>query len=386
MNTIIDGSQVLKKHKGLSLRRLILILVLLLLLLGIVVGVVGYIFSNTLLSPVHQISYTLEVTNVSAHSVTLPRTPDTEKPGLFDISWAGGQAAIVGNIISKTKSTVTRQLEQSTAPLANHTMVSFDRNVYMDGLRSMLGLSIKTVEVADPLGQMPAMYVSGKLDTWAIVVHGRGDTLEADMRFFPPLAKLGLPILGISYRNDLNAPASPDGLYHLGDSEWQDVQAAVQYAMAHGARHIVLYGFSMGGATVESFMRRSAYASYVQALILDAPVLDWNSTLILQAANYHMPAFMANIVEFVTTLRTGINFNSLDQLDQNQGKTPILLFHGTADTTTPVSVSDAFAKAHPDIVTYYRVNGANHVESWNHNPQLYDSEVISFLSSELHLQ
>ncbi len=95
---------------------IVLILVALPLLLIIAVGVSSFIFSNDLLVPMHQDDFTLDVINVNAHSVTLPRTHDTEQHGIFGISWAGGQAAIVGDITSENQDTVTRQLEGRISP------------------------------------------------------------------------------------------------------------------------------------------------------------------------------------------------------------------------------------------------------------------------------
>ena len=59
---------------------------------------------------------------------------------------------------------------------------------------------------------------------------------------------------------------------------------------------------------------------------------------------------------------------------------PILLFHGTDDRTVPISSSDAFARALPDLVTYYRARGAGHVESWNVDPDRYERRVGAFLA------
>jgi uncharacterized protein len=268
---------------------------------------------------------------------------------------------------------------------ANGLLVPDHQDPSFGMVDSTPGLKSTMLQITGPLGQLPALYVPGTLDTWALLIHGRNDSLESGIYFFPALAQLGLPILETAYRNDVGAPPSPDGLLHLGDSEWQDVEASARYAIEHGAHHLVLYGWSMGGSIAEEFMHRSAYAHKVQALVLDAPVLDWRSTLNFQAAHHHLPAAFANVVELMCTLRAGINFNTLDQLDQTQSHTPILLFHGTSDTSTPIAVSDAFAKAHAHRVTYYRVQGAEHVQSWNIDPQLYENRVSAFLTYALHI-
>lgn len=93
-----------------------------------------------------------------------------------------------------------------------------------------------------------------------------------------------------------------------------------------------------------------------------------------------LPAFFATTVEIAASIHPGINFDALDQFHLPQPPTPILLFHGTNDTTTPIEVSDTFARAHPNFVTYDRVPNAEHNESWNANPQAYDAALTAFLS------
>ena len=52
----------------------------------------------------------------------------------------------------------------------------------------------------------------------------------------------GYTSLMVSYRNDGDAPRSDDHRYALGDREWLDVEAAIEYALEHGANDIVLLG------------------------------------------------------------------------------------------------------------------------------------------------
>jgi len=215
-------------------------------------------------------------------------------------------------------------------------------------LRDLLKLTINDVSIPGASGSLPAWFVPGKLDTWAILVHGASGTREQGLRFFPTLADLGFPILAITYRGDEGAPASANGLSQLGDTEWQDLEASVTYALEQGAQHVVLYGISLGGTIVEMFLQRSSHASHVQATVLDSPVLNWRATLAALVKKNALPSFIANVTEKIVSLRTGLHFDTLD-LTRSQHQLPTLLFHGSDDATAPIAVSDTFASTHLEV-------------------------------------
>jgi uncharacterized protein len=231
---------------------------------------------------------------------------------------------------------------------------------------------------------MPAWLVPGRRDTWAIVVHGINATPQTGLRIVPALHRRGLPALLITYREDLGAPASPDGFHHMGLTEWRDLEAAGRYALAHGARRLVLAGYSMGGAIVTQFMQKSSLAPRVVALVLDAPALNWRRIIEFNAEEMGFPGFAARPVEWAVGLRIDADWDSLDALRHSEDfRRPILLFHGEDDDVVPISLSDELAAELPGRVEYHRLPEAGHTESWNVDPRLYERRLEAFISSNL---
>jgi alpha-beta hydrolase superfamily lysophospholipase len=356
-----------------------------------VAAAVTWHFSSIVLVPDHQ-DWPLEVTveDVKPGRITLSSGHNSEQPGVYGLDWQTGHA-IVGPVLSEADGTVTRRLSDVRGYLVPGIHVGLDSHVYSGDPGQALGLPFRTVGVPDPLGPMPAWLVpaapGGPLatrKTWAIVVHGHNDNRQNDLRIAPALRQAGLTSLLISYRNDLGAPESPDGMYHLGETEWIDLQAAVRYALAHGAQRVVLVGYSMGGALVAQFMERSRLATDVAALVLDAPVLDWRSLIEFNAEQIGLPGFLGVPVEWTIDARANPDWDSLDALEHPEDfHLPILLFHSTEDELVPISTSDDFASELPRWVTYYRVPTVGHTESWNLNPRLYDSRLQGFLAQNL---
>jgi alpha-beta hydrolase superfamily lysophospholipase len=341
---------------------------------------VAWHFSSAVVVPDHSPWPTdTAVEAVAPGHVVLERSDETERPGVYGIEWLGGRA-IVGAISRESGDTVTRRLRAVDGYLAPGMKVAIDADVYAGDPTQALGLPSSTVPIRGELGAMPAWLVPGRGHTWAIVVHGINGTPQTGLRLVPALHLAGLPTLLISYREDLGAPPSPDGFHHMGLTEWRDLGAAARYALAHGARRLVLVGYSMGGAIVTQFMERSPLAPRVTGLVLDAPVLDWKDVLSFNATEMGLPALAATPLEWAVGVRIDADWASLDALRHPEDfQLPILLFHGGEDSTVPISDSEDFAAELPRWVTYYRVPRAGHVEAWNVDPGLYERRLGDFL-------
>ena len=120
------------------------------------------------------------------------------------------------------------------------------------------------------------------------MVHGRGANRREGLRALPVAHELGLTSLLVSYRNDGLAPDAIDGRYGLGSTEWRDVEAAIDYAVATAPR-TSSSGWSMGGAVCLQVAELTAHRTRLQALVLDGPVVNWMDVLTHQARVNRIP-------------------------------------------------------------------------------------------------
>jgi alpha-beta hydrolase superfamily lysophospholipase len=220
-----------------------------------------------------------------------------------------------------------------------------------------------------------------------VLVHGRGGTLREALRILPALHERGHPALVISYRNDEGAPPSPDGHYHLGDTEWADLEAAVAFVRARGADRLVLMGWSMGAAIIGAFLDRSPAAALVDAVVWDAPLVDWRATLRQQARNRRLPPQLSPLAGAVTERRIGIDFDRFDLRRRPPAvRPPTLVVHSTADTAVPPSSSRALVAAAPGLdwpMRLVEVPDVEHTAAWNADPAAYERTVTGFLDDTL---
>jgi uncharacterized protein len=363
------------------------------LLAVVAVAAISWVFASKLLDPDHELGpYGISVERVEVrdlparageYRVTFERDETSARPGIYGLDFPDGHA-IAREIVAATDDEVVRVVTDVRGNLEEGTKVAFDEQVWEGNPLATRGVRYREIDFRSQLGPMPAWRVEGRGDIWAIFVHGHNVTRHEGLRVLPTLRRAGLPTLLIAYRNDPGAPRSEDGLIHLGATEWRDLESAARRAMREGARAFVLLGDSMGGAIVSRFIHESPLATRVRAVVLDAPVLDWSAVLDLQADERGLPTLLATTTEWAVSSRIDFDWSAFDQVARaREFAMPILLFHGTQDSTVPISSSDAFARALPELVTYYRVAGAGHVESWNVGPGRYERRVRTFLARVL---
>ncbi|WP_051704483.1 S9 family peptidase [Glycomyces sp. NRRL B-16210] len=363
------------------LRALVIALATLLVLALAGLGGAGWYFSGEVINVDHSPNdYPLTVEALDATTVTLPRGENTEKDGVWGLSWDGGQA-VLGAVLSTDGDTVTRTLDRVLyGDLAEGTAVRIDTWTYRDDPATALGLAFEEVAIATELGDAPAWHVPGDQSTWVITVHGRNASPVETLRGVEVYSGLGYPVLAVTHRNDEGAPAAPDGLHSLGEYESDDVIDAVDYALAHGAEDVILHGWSMGGAIVATAARKLADTGSVRGVVLDSPVMDWNSTLDMQAADRDVIAPITWTAKRIVELRAEIDLDDLDQRNfADEFAMPMLLFVDTADKTVDHTATLEFAELLPPERTTVFTTASGHTASWNEDPAAYAAALTDYL-------
>lgn len=258
-----------------------------------------------------------------------------------------------------------------------------------------LGATYQDVEIPILGGLAPAWYVPGdtQADTWAICVHGRGANRKEGLRALPVFAALGISALLVSYRNDGVAPAAVDGRYGLGATEWPDIEAAIDHAVANGAREILLFGWSMGGAIALQVADRSRQARKIGALVLDGPVINWIDVLSHQAKRNRIPEAVGDFGQWLlgnkagrwmTGLAAPLDLKILNWVERHdQLRVPTLILHSEDDDFVPIGPSEQLAALNPQMVGLRRFSRAGHTREWNVDPQRWEAEVTAFVQGVL---
>jgi len=327
-------------------------------------------------------------------TIVLSSTPDSRLPGEYSFWFSGDTGHVrVGDIIAQDPRTVTRSIEvPDFGDLPAARRGRFNGWFYLTP--DDLHLPWSEVQIPTPLGDAPAWLIPAEkpdVKRWMIGVHGRAVRRPEALRGVLPFRAEGFTSLIVSYRNDGDAPRSGDYRYALGDREWLDIEAAMRYALAHGAEELVLMGWSMGGATVLQALTRTAEGAHVIGVVLESPVVDWIATLDFQSELRRLPAAVRLGVltllknhwgGLLTGLAEPLDLDRLDFVTRAQElDLPILILHSDDDGFVPSAASRALAVARPDIVSYEAFEIARHTKLWNYDREKWEGAIRRWIRS-----
>lgn len=171
----------------------------------------------------------------------------------------------------------------------------------------------------------------------------------------------------------------------FGIKERWDVLTWVDYAVKRfgSDTRILLYGVSMGGATV-LMASELALPDNVKAIVADCPYSDPMDVIAYVGESNPVPNFL--IKPFITLgakIYGGFDIGEITAEEAvKHTKVPILIIHGDGDTYVPCQMSD-IAQANPSMVTRHIIPGAEHGISYLVDTVKYRALVTEFINQVL---
>ena len=300
---------------------------------------------------------------------------------------AVGESLIVaGPVVSADGPTVTRPVLDLVGDVpAPGSPAGVNRDVWTSP--DQLDLPYTDVALTSEGVQYPAWVIPGTSTTWAVLVHGKGGYPAEMLRMATTLHERDISCLLISYVNDPGVPRAPEGMYGYGTLEVPQVEAAVGYALGEGAERIILGGVSHGAAISLGFLATSDMAATVDAVILDSPPADLagnvdaiGDTRSLPVVGLPIPESLETVALKMTELRFGLDFDDYDWTATAERITaPTLIYQGGEDRTVAASIPRELAAAMGSTATLVEQPEAQHVGSWNVDPEAYATAMTGFL-------
>lgn len=145
---------------------------------------------------------------------------------------------------------------------------------------------------------------------------------------------------------------------------------------------IVLYGVSMGGATVLNATGEQLPTNVIACISDCAFTTPWDIYQYQLSAKYHLPARpMLDLVQIYSGLdeNSNIRHGAIDMVRKSQ--TPTLFIHGSKDHFVPPSMVHALHEAAACKKAKLIIKNAGHAQSHLVDPELYYRTVFNFIAS-----
>ncbi|HEV2350731.1 MAG TPA: alpha/beta hydrolase [Terriglobia bacterium] len=171
-------------------------------------------------------------------------------------------------------------------------------------------------------------------------LHGNATNIGRQMDELQAYSRLGVNILALDYRGYGKSEGSPDeaGVY-------RDGEAAYRYLIGKrgfSPENIIVYGHSLGGAVAVDLASRHSCGG----LIVESSFTSMGE---MARMMFHLP-----LTEYLPRSR----FDSLAKIARVHA--PILIIHGTRDSTVPFSMGQRLFDAAPEPKWFLPVEGGEH--------------------------
>jgi pimeloyl-ACP methyl ester carboxylesterase len=253
-----------------------------------------------------------------------------------------------------------------------------------------LGVSFTEVAIRTAGGSSPAWLIPGTGGdaVWAIHLHGIRTTRSVVLPSVSALLPNGVMSLVPSWRGDSEGPSTVSGGSSLGQEEWRDVEAALEFAVASGARSIVLVGWSMGAMIATLLLQNSRLSDRVTGLVMVAPVTSWRTVVAHAVRAARLPAIVGALVEGILRtpglcrlagLAAPVRLAALDSAAARV-TVPTLVIHNPGDPTAPFAASVSFANQNGEYAELVVFEEAPHAMEWNREPRRFEETITNWVA------
>lgn len=223
-------------------------------------------------------------------------------------------------------------------------------------------------------------YIDQGSSTYVIMVHGyRGDgaSIISPIKNFK---KQGYNLL----IPDLRGHGFSDGDYiGMGWDDRLDIIQWIDYLIQKDQNaSIILYGVSMGGATVMN-VAGEKIPKQVKAIIEDCGYTSvWDVFKTHINMNEVESEIALHMASFVTKMRAGYYLEDVKPIEQvKKSQTPILFIHGSQDNFVPFSMLDELYQAANCQKEKLVVEGAGHANSCSVGEDIYYQTIYRFIEN-----
>lgn len=230
---------------------------------------------------------------------------------------------------------------------------------------------------------------------WAIHIHGAMSERASMIRTARSFAAQGFTSLVVTYRGDEAVTGAGRSGSTLGQTEWIDIQPAVEFALSNGAKRVVLVGMSVGATIALRFVDQSELRSSIFGLVLIAPIVNWKNSIASMVRSARLPSAVsaAATIFLQSQLSTRlfdiaepVRFAELDFAERGTNGIPTLIFHQRGDPVASHEDSVRLTERFGTDIQLISTEGTQHALEWNQDPTGFDTALGEWLSHHLPLQ
>lgn len=226
--------------------------------------------------------------------------------------------------------------------------------------------------------RLHSYYIQQKSHIYMIMVHGYRSDATGLFSSIKEMKKKGYNLL----IPDLRGHGKSEGDYiGMGWDDRKDVMKWIDFILKdHPQASIILYGVSMGAATVMNVAGENI-PHQVKVIIEDC---GFTSAWDIIKAHIDMGNLESEIAlhmsSFITMLRAGYRLEDVQPIQQvKKSKTPILFIHGNLDEVVPFEMLDQLYESAQCPKQKLVINGGKHANCNTVEPNLYYQTIFDFI-------